>query len=147
MKFKQVPLGAHFTYNGKRYKKTSHKAALPLLSPTPGLEAFCIINPDPEQEVEDVSEIVSPPSAAESPAQSVPLNQPTDDPVNPSHYGGHENPYEAIKVIDAWNLDFCLGNAVKYISRAGKKQGNSAAQDLSKAIWYIRHEIETLQQS
>jgi hypothetical protein len=34
---------------------------------------------------------------------------------------GDSNPYEAIKVIEAWDLDFNLGNAVKYISRAGKK--------------------------
>ncbi len=35
---------------------------------------------------------------------------------NPEHYGGASNPYEAIKVIDAWDLGFCLGNTVKYIS-------------------------------
>lgn len=48
------------------------------------------------------------------------------DPVNnPAHYGGADNPYEAIKVIDAWRLSFCLGNVVKYIARAGKKNGGS----------------------
>ena len=41
---------------------------------------------------------------------------------HPQHYGGKDNPFEAIKVIEAWDLDFCLGNAVKYISRAGKKE-------------------------
>ena len=40
---------------------------------------------------------------------------------HPQHYGGKDNPFEAIKVIEAWDLDFCLGNAVKYISRAAKK--------------------------
>ena len=39
---------------------------------------------------------------------------------HPSHYGGAENVYEAIKVIDAWDLGFSLGNTVKYISRAGR---------------------------
>ena len=63
---------------------------------------------------------------------------------HPSHYGGKDNPYEAIKVIDAWNLDFCLGNVVKYISRAGKKGNNSAEQDLKKALWYLEHEIESM---
>ena len=63
---------------------------------------------------------------------------------HPSHYGGKDNPYEAIKVIDAWNLDFCLGNVVKYISRAGKKGNNSKEQDLKKALWYLEHEIESL---
>ena len=62
----------------------------------------------------------------------------------PSHYGGKDNPYEAIKVIDAWNLDFCLGNVVKYISRAGKKGDNSKGQDLKKALWYLEHEIESM---
>ena len=43
------------------------------------------------------------------------------DSVNhPTHYGGEDNTYEAIKVIESWGLDFCLGNVVKYISRAGK---------------------------
>ena len=36
---------------------------------------------------------------------------------HPSHYGGENNQYEAIKVIEAWNLGFHLGNVVKYISR------------------------------
>lgn len=63
---------------------------------------------------------------------------------HPSHYGGKDNPYEAIKVIDAWNLDFCLGNVVKYISRAGKKDNNSKEQDLKKALWYLEHEIESM---
>ena len=45
-------------------------------------------------------------------------------PINhPPHYGGEDDPYEAIKVIDAWRLGFSLGNTVKYISRAGKKGG------------------------
>jgi hypothetical protein len=39
---------------------------------------------------------------------------------HPQHYGG-DTTYEAIKVIEAWNLDFCLGNTAKYICRAGKK--------------------------
>ena len=63
---------------------------------------------------------------------------------HPSHYGGKDNPYEAIKVIDAWNLDFCLRNVVKYISRAGKKGNNSKEQDLKKALWYLEHEIESM---
>jgi hypothetical protein len=63
------------------------------------------------------------------------------DPVNhPDHYGGKDNPYEAIKVIEAWGLGFHLGNAVKYIARAGKK--GDTLQDLRKAIWYIQRYIE-----
>lgn len=65
---------------------------------------------------------------------------------HPNHYGGKDNVYEAIKVIDAWGLDndFYLGNAVKYLSRAGKK--DDTVQDLKKAIWYIEKKIEKLQQ-
>lgn len=64
------------------------------------------------------------------------------DTVNhPAHYGGADNPYEAIKVIEAWQLGFCLGNAAKYISRAGKKPGADALEDLRKARWYIDREI------
>ena len=49
---------------------------------------------------------------------------------HPSHYGGGDNPYEVIKVIEAWDLDFHLGNTVKYISRAGKK-------DQDKELWQV----------
>jgi hypothetical protein len=61
---------------------------------------------------------------------------------NPNHYKGKDNPYEAIKVIDAWKLGFSLGNAVKYIARAGAK--GDKVEDLQKAIWYIQHEIDGL---
>ena len=64
---------------------------------------------------------------------------------NPSHYGGKDNPYEAIKVIEAWKLNFNLGNTTKYISRCGKKEGNSTLQDLKKAKWYLEREIERLE--
>ena len=35
---------------------------------------------------------------------------------HPDHYGGSKNDYEAIKVIEAWDLNFSLGNVIKYIS-------------------------------
>lgn len=59
---------------------------------------------------------------------------------HPAHYGGADNPYEAIKVIEAWALGFSLGNAVKYISRAGKK--GDRLEDLKKARWYLDREIQ-----
>lgn len=62
---------------------------------------------------------------------------------NPTHYGGKDNPDECIKVIEAWDLDFCLGNAIKYISRAGKK--DSELDDLKKAVWYINRKIEKIE--
>lgn len=64
---------------------------------------------------------------------------------HPIYYGGADDPYEAIKVIEAWNLGFHLGNTVKYISRAGKKDGNSSTQDLKKALFYLNREIELLE--
>lgn len=59
---------------------------------------------------------------------------PTKEAVNhPSHYGGGDNPYEVIKVIHNWGLDFDCGNAVKYIARAGKKDQSKEIEDLEKA--------------
>lgn len=67
-----------------------------------------------------------------------------DNVNHPAHYGGADNPYEAIKVIDAWGLGFDLGNAVKYIARAGKKTP-SELEDLRKAQWYLGHRIQQLE--
>lgn len=64
---------------------------------------------------------------------------------HPPHYGGAANPYEAIKVIEAWGLGFCLGNAVKYICRAGKKADAATVEDLKKARWYVDREIARLE--
>jgi len=61
---------------------------------------------------------------------------------HPVHYGGKGNLYEAIKVIEAWDLGFCLGNTVKYIARAGKK--DDTLQELEKALWYLQREIKNL---
>ena len=63
---------------------------------------------------------------------------------HPSHYGGAHNTYETIKVIEAWNLDFLLGNCVKYLSRAGKKDPSKELEDLEKAQWYLNRRIEQL---
>ena len=60
---------------------------------------------------------------------------------HPQHY----NPgvYEAINVIEHYNLGFHLGNSVKYILRAGKKHDN-VKEDIDKAIWYLQRYKETL---
>ena len=52
---------------------------------------------------------------------------------HPQHYGGKDNPYEAIKVIEAWGLGFCLGNTVKCLARAGKKSAATELEDLKKS--------------
>lgn len=64
---------------------------------------------------------------------------------HPAHYGGEANPYEAIKVIEAWDLGFYLGNTVKYVARAGKKT-KSETEDLRKARWYLDRRILQLEQ-
>lgn len=61
---------------------------------------------------------------------------------HPDHYG--KGAYETINVIEAWGLNFCLGNAVKYISRAGKKDPSKELEDLEKAAWYIQRRIQEL---
>jgi hypothetical protein len=57
---------------------------------------------------------------------------------HPAHY--NHGTIEAITVIEDWSLNFNLGNAVKYISRADHK-GN-AVEDLRKALWYIQRELD-----
>lgn len=64
------------------------------------------------------------------------------DAINPSYY---QNGIETIEAIEAWGLGFCLGNAVKYISRAGKKDPTKTVEDLNKAIWYIQRRIYELE--
>jgi len=71
-----------------------------------------------------------------------PLREPPHDPVNnPPHYVG-EGGLQAIDVIEAFGLGYRLGNAVKYVLRAGRKDGAPARQDLEKARWYLTREIE-----
>ena len=62
---------------------------------------------------------------------------------HPAHYGGKDDPYEHIKVVQAWGLNYQLGNATKYIARAGKKTENPI-EDLKKARFYLDYEIQRL---
>lgn len=76
----------------------------------------------------------------EEPIQAEPT---ANDPVNhPSHYT--DGKIEVIDFILDKHLDFCRGNAVKYISRAGKKNPEKEIEDLEKASWYINKEIQRL---
>lgn len=68
------------------------------------------------------------------------VGTPTERINHPSYYGGNTT-YEAINVIEAWGLGFCLGNAVKYVCRAGSKNANERVMDLEKAAWYLDREI------
>ena len=59
---------------------------------------------------------------------------------HPPHYksGG----MEVIDVIEAFGLDYCTGNAIKYLLRCGKKDIAPPVEDLKKAIWYIERKIQ-----
>ena len=60
---------------------------------------------------------------------------------HPGHYM-KDSGFEVIDVIDAWNLDFSLGNAIKYIARSGRKNPEKEKEDLEKACWYIKRYID-----
>ena len=62
------------------------------------------------------------------------------DPIKPRYY--NDTKITPFDVIDDWSLNFYLGNAIKYIKRAGKKDGNTRLQDLKKVREYIDHEIK-----
>lgn len=69
-----------------------------------------------------------------------------DDSVNhPSHY--NDGKIEVIEYIEDKKLGFCLGNAIKYISRAGKKNPDKEVEDLKKAIWYIDRRIKQIERA
>lgn len=64
-----------------------------------------------------------------------------NDPVNPDHYRKHPSGIECIEITR--HMNFNLGNAMKYIWRAGLKENR--IDDLKKAVWYINDEIERLE--
>lgn len=61
---------------------------------------------------------------------------------HPAHYT--DGKIEVIDYIEDKHLGFCLGNAVKYISRAGKKDKSKEIEDLEKAIWYIKRRVKEI---
>lgn len=58
---------------------------------------------------------------------------------HPPHYNNHPSGIECIAIVE--HMNFCLGNAIKYIWRASMKGG---IEDLEKAKWYIQREIDRL---
>ena len=72
-----------------------------------------------------------------------PRPSPAERVDHPAHYGGESNPYEAIKVIEAWSLGFSLGNCVKYIARHLAK--GRPLEDLKKARWCLDRAIANLE--
>ncbi|MFW6159071.1 MAG: DUF3310 domain-containing protein, partial [Planctomycetota bacterium] len=65
------------------------------------------------------------------------------DPINhPDHYTSHPSGVECIEIAE--HMNFCRGNALKYLWRAGRK--GDAVEDLKKARWYIEREIARLEE-
>jgi hypothetical protein len=63
------------------------------------------------------------------------------DPINPSHYQNHPSGVECIQITE--HMNFCRGNAIKYLWRAGEK--GDEIEDLRKARWYVDREIQRLE--
>lgn len=63
----------------------------------------------------------------------------------PTYYGEKDSTYEVFNVLEAWGIDedFYLGNVIKYIVRAGKKN-NTKKEDLQKALVYLQRRINKL---
>lgn len=69
-------------------------------------------------------------------------NDTAEDVVNhPKHYTDHPSGVECIQITE--HMNFCLGNAIKYIWRAGLKS-DSPIEDLKKARWYVDRELQKL---
>ena len=69
------------------------------------------------------------------------MREPDDDVDGPPHYTA-DRTIEPIAAILDWKLDYLLGSAVKYISRAGRK--GDEATDVRKAIWFLQRKLDGL---
>ena len=58
---------------------------------------------------------------------------------HPKHYCTHPSKVQCIEIAE--HFDFCLGNVIKYVWRAGQKEGAEGVDDLRKAMWYLHREI------
>lgn len=117
--FVEHPLGATHSYAIATKQITGEEALFPLATLAPSVGGgFHVV------------------SIADKPPEMV---------DHPAHYRG-DTTYEAIKVIEAWELGFHLGNTVKYISRAGKKDQAKELEDLEKAAWYLQRYINELKE-
>ncbi len=66
------------------------------------------------------------------------INETPNPAINPKHYKDHPSGIECITIVE--HMNFNLGNAIKYIWRAGQK--DNVIQDLEKARWYLDREIQ-----
>lgn len=77
----------------------------------------------------------------------IPASEDVPDPVpdqvsHPAHYTSY--PVEVIQLTE--HMNFCRGNAVKYVARAGLKDKSKEVEDLEKAVWYLNREIQRLKE-
>lgn len=106
------------------------------------LSAPCSNKPD-NPPAENVAEPQQEVPAERNPDKTM-INNVTADNVNhPSHYTSGQ--IEVIDFIEDKQLGFHLGNAIKYISRAGRKNPDKTVEDLRKAVWYINRQIQRLE--
>ena len=98
-----------------------------------------IIAKSPETDLDKALEIIE--KYKEDDAVTIP---PNDVVTRPKHYT--DGKIEVIEFIEDKNLGFCLGNAIKYIARAGKKDPSKEVEDLKKARWYIERRIKELEE-
>lgn len=89
----------------------------------------------------DGHHLVRAPGSSASWDYAEPVEAPATRPGNAGQYDT-TSPYEPIKIIEHYNLNFALGNVIKYVLRAGKKPGVSDIEDLEKARQNITFEIE-----
>lgn len=101
---------------------------------------------DPDKLFEQISGVPGRYHKLDHIAPEIPIitvNEKLFDVVNrPAHY--NQGTIEVFDFIRDQNLNFALGNTVKYVARAGKKDPTKLIEDLEKAMWYLRREIEEL---
>lgn len=95
----------------------------------PHLTPYLADEPEPRKSIDDIMQSINDE-----------LSKPAD-PINPPRYQQHPSGVECIQVTE--HMSFCVGNAVKYLWRAGLK--GDAVEDLRKAAWYIGREIERME--
>lgn len=107
-------------------------------------------HPTPKDNVTDNVTNNKIPCPSKTPSMPSVIEPKSDNVNHPSNY--NDGKIEVIDYIEDKQLGFCLGNAVKYISRAGKKRSGGMSdtekeiEDLKKALWYVERRIKELEE-
>jgi len=96
-----------------------------------------------EQELDRYLRLIGKDPNEEYHEETIGVDELINDAIKPDYY--NDTKIAPIDVIEDWDLDFCLGSALKYIKRAGKKDNNPSVQDLRKVIWYVKRRIKELE--